>query len=1097
MNKTKYIQQSLQYFQKQHLAVLLATLISAAVLTGALIVGDSVRISLQKNVDQRLGKTSFALATGDRFVRAELVKDILLSNPTDPVTHAPVEENQRSASILYLQGISINPKEDLRHNRTQVLGVDKDFWGFSDGEGYNIKANEVVISEELARELNLLLGETLLLRIQNADIIPLNAPFTSDEDPSKALRLKITGIAKADQLGQFSLKNQQATAYNVFVNRVYLAQQMELEGLCNLILVTEDENLNEDFLQRSLKKHWKLKDASLQLRDLEATPQMELLSDRVFIDHSISEQLRALTLKKEEILTYFVNSLSTENHSCPYSFVTAASPGLLNQELKSDEIIINEWLAEDLKVQIGDELVLKYFVIGPLRALEEHETPFIIKDILAQGAPPFLPDLMPDFPGLSTAGNCSDWDAGIPIDLNQIRDQDEKYWDDYQGTPKAIISLDKGLELWENLFGNYTAIRFEAQNISKKDLEESILKALSPEDVGLRFQNVRSQGERAAVNGVDFGELFLSLSFFVMAAAILLMVLMYRLNLESRMSEVGILFALGYSRKQILRLRLLESLPTIVLGSILGALAGIFYNQWMISGLNGVWNQAVHADMLEVFILPNTILIGMVISFIISLLSIYLVLRKMLKKTVISVIREQKENLKLNKNQFDFWMASISLVFAIAILTYALILSLTNNSGLMLMTGFLLLTGLTFLVSFILRKMGGEAKNTGLNLWKLALINARRNQNRSIAVIGLLAIGTFTIIVTGANRKTFSGEENQRSSGTGGFKFWAETSIPILQDLNSEEARNSLALIEEPVFEQTRFVQFHSRNGDDASCLNLNQVQQPQIFGVDEQIFDSLGAFSFATMLHDTEHPWLELSKATHSNIIPAIADQTVIQWGLMKKVGDTLNYFNEAGKTLHLVLVAGLNASIFQGNVLISQDAFIRHFPSAAGSKYMLIDAPVDRMQELKQVLSNDLTDYGIELTETSTRLAAFYSVTNTYLSIFMILGGFGVILGTLGLGIILMRNMLERKQELMLLKAIGYRKSQIFNLVLIENIFLLTIGMLIGIIAALIGILPSLLSSAFHIPSNFLLVLVLAVFLSGLLWIYLSAWRVMGFKT
>ena len=44
------IKQSLKYYKKQHLAVLAGTMISTAVLTGALIVGDSVRMSLGKIV---------------------------------------------------------------------------------------------------------------------------------------------------------------------------------------------------------------------------------------------------------------------------------------------------------------------------------------------------------------------------------------------------------------------------------------------------------------------------------------------------------------------------------------------------------------------------------------------------------------------------------------------------------------------------------------------------------------------------------------------------------------------------------------------------------------------------------------------------------------------------------------------------------------------------------------------------------------------------------------------------------------------------------------------------------------------------------------
>jgi len=266
-------------------------------------------------------------------------------------------------------------------------------------------------------------------------------------------------------------------------------------------------------------------------------------------------------------------------------------------------------------------------------------------------------------------------------------------------------------------------------------------------------------------------------------------------------------------------------------------------------------------------------------------------------------------------------------------------------------------------------------------------------------------------------------------------------------------------------------------------------VQNPRILGVNPDEFTKKQAFSFAK-LHkgiSQNNTWQELSKKYEDNIIPAIADQTVITWGLKKSVGDTLIYLNEQGEKIKLILIAGLNASIFQGNILISDSLFSKHFPSASGSKIMLIDADKAQQNEIAETLNTNLTDYGIQISKASDRLAEFYSVTNTYLSVFMALGGLGVLIGTIGLGIILLRNMLERKHELALLLAVGYKKTEIFKLIFTENLFLLASGLVIGITAAIIGILPSILSPSFNIPGTFMFLLIIAVFVNGLLWIYL----------
>jgi hypothetical protein len=346
------------------------------------------------------------------------------------------------------------------------------------------------------------------------------------------------------------------------------------------------------------------------------------------------------------------------------------------------------------------------------------------------------------------------------------------------------------------------------------------------------------------------------------------------------------------------------------------------------------------------------------------------------------------------------------------------------------------------------------------------------------------------IILTGSYRKTFYGVEHERSSGTGGFLLWAETTIPVPYNLNTLEGKNNLITDQDSDLNRVQFVQLHSLDGDDASCLNLNQVTHPGILGIDPQEFYKRDAFSFISVLdlRFKKHPWLILGDSGSGNVIPALADQTVIQYGLNKAVGDTIQYMGESGEILHLRLVASLDNSIFQGKILIADSAFIKHFPSA-GSNVTLIDAPESKLTTTTKILNTSLSDHGVVVTPAGKRLAAFNSVENTYLSVFMVLGGLGLLLGTFGLGIILFRNMIERRYELALLRSVGYRKNQVFQLVLVENMFLLVTGMLCGLISALIAILPSMLSPAFHIQGTFLSLLITIVLILGLCWIYVIA--------
>jgi hypothetical protein len=474
-----------------------------------------------------------------------------------------------------------------------------------------------------------------------------------------------------------------------------------------------------------------------------------------------------------------------------------------------------------------------------------------------------------------------------------------------------------------------------------------------------------------------------------------------------------------------------------------------------------------------------------------SLLTIFLVSRHNLKYSVKDLIN-QAENLKVNyQPQLKKIVSLITILAflgAVSMMLFSLLHNIDKHSSLFLGAGALFMTGSIGLVSQWMNRPHPTLSGIRFSLFRFAFINLGRNPGRSLTVIVLLALGTFTTLITGANRNTFLGSERDKSSGTGGYSYWAELSVPVLFDMNSSEGRQDLGLNSEKTMLETEFLQFHLLSGDDASCLNLNQVQQPKILGVNPEILNQRASFSFDKLTADVDRQsvWLALNKDYGENIVPAFADQTVITWGLLKKIGDTLYYKDEVGKDLKILLIGGLNASVFQGNLLISEKQFLQHFPSVGGSRVMLIDAHESGTNEMQQLLEHSLVDYGVQMESTSHRLAAFYSVTNTYLSVFMLLGGLGVILGTIGMGIVLSRNLMDRRSEIALLQAIGFNKKTLFRLIFIENLWLLFVGMFIGILSAIVGILPTILSSSFSFHNGTALLLIGIIFLSGLCWIY-----------
>jgi putative ABC transport system permease protein len=159
---------------------------------------------------------------------------------------------------------------------------------------------------------------------------------------------------------------------------------------------------------------------------------------------------------------------------------------------------------------------------------------------------------MPDFPGIEKAESTRDWDPTLPISMDKIRPQDETYWQEHRGTPKAFLPLATGQSIWTNRFGELTAIRFPVAgpeiDATREQLASRLRDALAPEQFGLRFEPVREQALASALNSQDFGGLFLGFSLFLIVAALLLVALLFQFGVERRGEEIGTLLAWGSGR---------------------------------------------------------------------------------------------------------------------------------------------------------------------------------------------------------------------------------------------------------------------------------------------------------------------------------------------------------------------------------------------------------------------------------------------------------------------------------------------------------------------------------------------------------------------
>nr|MBX2850222.1 ABC transporter permease [Phycisphaeraceae bacterium] len=999
---------SLRRFWRTNLGVLLGVALASTVVTGALLVGDSMRYTLERTAEQRLGNISHAVITGERFMSDRMDDGY----------------GDGAAGVMMLTGVASSPDGQARANDISVLGIDDNFKQFMELP-ITPMAGEAILNVALAQQLGLDLGDTLILRVPEPSALPIDAALVNASKPAQALRLTIRLVTNDDQGGRFSLRAEQRSPMNLYVNRQWLAEELGIPGRFNALLLDGDWDASP-----------KLDDFELSLRESQSSRQ-ELSTPRVFIDASIQRDLAGLA--GQRLLTYMVNTVANGEKQSPYAMVTAADQ-LGGLTLADDEIALNSWLAEDIGASVGDTVTLTYFLPDEGDRLIESTTQLTVASIVPIKGAFADRTLTPDFPGLAEADQLSRWDAGPAIDRSRIRDKDEAYWDEYRATPKAFVNLRAGQGMWSNRFGTLTAIRFD------NDITEAqLLERINAEALGFGVTDIKAQAEAAAVGTVDFGQLFLSLSGFIIIAAIVLAAMLFAMSVEQRARQLGTLLALGVTRRQVSRLIIGEGLVVALFGSLLGIAGAALYANLVIQALTGVWSGAVAGSSVLLHMTATSLTVGPLATLVVSLLAAVISIHGLTQNSARALLAGGVGRVsgparipKLVCYIFGFGGLAIAGLIVITNTQVGMRASLNGfTAGAACLAG-----GLVLLYALLVGRRAGPVRGALLR-WhnSLALLSLTRRRGRTIAGVFMLGAGLFLVFAVSGFHLGTNSDPADRASGTGGFALLIETSQPIRYDLNTELGREHYALNEKEL-PPGSVVPIRVSDGDDASCLNLNQTPTPRLLGVDPALLSDRKAFSFFSMAPwDLPTTWDALNPDSDENApIPAIADANTAQWALKIGVGDTFTVPNEQGQPVTLRLVGMIENSILQGSLIISEQSFETMFPSTSGHRLLLVDqAGGEGVDATADLLNEVLIDEGATVTPTNTRLAEYNRVQNTYLVVFQSLGGLGVLLGSLGLGIVTARNLLERRSELALLSAVGIARGRIARILLTEHALIL----------------------------------------------------------
>ncbi len=1042
---------------------ILIIMLLCAVITGSFLTGKSVRESLKAASCEKLGNTGVVISSGTRYFSHSLTERIRTSIGS-PCT-----------GLIELNGYCSKFGENHLASGVKIIGADSGFFEFHGIKNLQINRGEVHVNRKLADMLSLVTGDEVIVKYRNVSQIPSDAPFAPGQGEGVSSVLKVGRILEADEIGNFSLDITQMSPLNVFLNISDIADASgNLPGY-NRLLTSTDSRIPENELALILKETLSPEDIGLVIRESVKGGYIEIISKRIFIDQNLLTNIKEVFPSASPVITYLGNVFRKGDAMTPYSFISGMPDSLYNGIPDSTGIIINEWMASDLAAEEGDTIEVTWYSPDISRRLDESSAKFIVKGITDFDSNLSDPSLMPEFAGISGRESCSDWDAGVPVDLSIIRPKDEIYWNLYKGTPKAFINYHRAKELWANNYGPATSVRLPG-SLSVDLIREKLTGSLDPFQTGFSIIDIAGESERAASEGTDFSTLFLGLGFFIIMSSVILLILVISVFLDSRKEHIRTLSALGFSDRRIKKILFFESAFIALTGSAAGIFAGLLFNNLIIKALNTVWRDTVQTDTLISYTAPGPMIAGFLVTNLIAFSILYIKTGLFLK----NIGKAKTGHTGIPSHHINFKLFIIT-----SVLSAALILMSYYVKGQEMILSFT--GGVFMLISIVILSAYFNIRRPVLAGDKLPRPDILSRfyysffPSNAILPVVFVAAGIFAIMITGVNRLSVSDKSMHVSGGTGGYLLWSNLAVPLQANLDRPASKTEFGLNEEGL-EDLEFVQVKYFPGDDASCLNLNNVATPPLLGLDPEPFIEKGSFSFASVLRNTkfDNPWSLIEIPSEDNTIYGIADQTVLQWGLKIRTGDTLIVRSESGIPLRIVIAGGLKSSVFQGNIIIGFENFNKHFPSVSGSQILLAYGDPDKAGFYKEILDDRFSGYGIFTESTGARLSSFFKVTNTYLTVFSILGGIGIILGVAGLGFILIKNYNQRKRDFAFLLASGFTVGKIRKLMAGEQIYILISGIAAGLLSSLAATLPSLKTTE-GIPWTILAVNVLLIYAIG----------------
>jgi len=608
----------------------------------------------------------------------------------------------------------------------------------------------------------------------------------------------------------------------------------------------------------------------------------------------------------------------------------------------------------------------------------------------------------------------------------------------------------------------------------------------------------------------QLSNLFIVFGTFSIIAGVILIINIFVMLAEERKSEMGMARAVGMQRKHLKRMYLGEGVIYALIASFVGVFFGIGIGYAIIFLLEEILKSFGAVNILKYFTFTlNSVIIGYVSGFLITIFTIYFTSHRISKLNIVRAIRNIPEPtiprsdkkvlrngilifafgllllfLGVGNEQAAFFMSGVSLMifgaglilrrwvgdkialnlvglilFILWILpsdylpTYTSGIEMFIVSGIFLVFASLLLVmvnsnfiikGLTFLIG---RGKSGQA------VTKTAVSYALKSKFRTGMTIAIFALVIFTIttmsMIIGMMGTNI---EKQVQEASGGYEVFAFCNpvVPIKNLTKDLEDKALLSKIE-------KYTSLTSGEVNISATIDSGETIYYSMLGVDDSFIEENEFYfsNFSSEYSTEKEVWYAIRNDPELVIIDgSFGPQNAIvttgppsQTSLDLNVGSIIKIKDKNDELVEKKVIGILDTTLITG--IFSYNIYVEEEFGINTSTVFLfsIKTNLDVDETAKQIESAFLEN-GMQTMVVKTVVMMMINTMNQFFYLFDAFMALGLIIGIAGLGIITIRSVHERRQEIGMMRAIGFKKRMVLSSFVIETSTIAIIGILIGTI-------------------------------------------------